>query len=109
MSFAVHKLERFSSNPGKVYFEELVHLLRYISYNKNLGLQYYADMNDALVCDLLRQASIKTENNLMGFSDSSWQYLPDAGRSKLAHIIFYQCGQIDHGTHVPVSVSQSIA
>ena len=30
LSFAVHKLEKFSANPGKVHFEGLVHLLRYI-------------------------------------------------------------------------------
>ena len=30
LSFAVHKLAKFSSNPGKVHFEDLVHLLRYI-------------------------------------------------------------------------------
>ena len=29
-SFAVHKLENISANPGKVKFEGLVHLLRYI-------------------------------------------------------------------------------
>ena len=28
LSFAVHKLEKFSANPGKVHFEGLVHLLR---------------------------------------------------------------------------------
>ena len=36
LSFAVHKFEKFSENPGKVYFEVLVHLLRYIRYNKTL-------------------------------------------------------------------------
>ena len=30
-------------------------------------MEYYADMNDALVSDLLRQDSIKTENQLMFF------------------------------------------
>ena len=39
LSFAVHKLARFSANPGKVHFEVLVHLLRYIRYNKTLGLK----------------------------------------------------------------------
>ena len=33
---AVHKLEKFSSNFGKVHFEGLVHLLRYIRDNKIL-------------------------------------------------------------------------
>ena len=72
LSFAVKKLAKFSSNPGKVNFEGLVHLLRYIGYNKTLGLKYYADMNDAPVSDLLRQARIKTENHFMDFSYSSW-------------------------------------
>ena len=35
--------------------------------NKTLGLKYYEDMNDALVTDPLRQASIKTGNHLMDF------------------------------------------
>ena len=60
LSFAVHKLVKFSANPGKVHFEGLVNLLRYIRDNKTLGLKYYADMNDTPVTDMLRQASIKT-------------------------------------------------
>ena len=39
LSFAVHKLANFSANPGKVHFEGLVHLLRYIRDNKTLGLK----------------------------------------------------------------------
>ena len=61
-------------------------------------------MNDAPVTDLLRQASIKTENHLMDFSDSIWQDYPDTGRSTGAYIIFYQGGPIDHGTNVPIQV-----
>ena len=80
-SFAVHKLAKFSANPGKVHSEGLMHLLRYIRYNKTLGLKYYADINDAPVTDLLKQANIKTKNHLMDFSDSSWQVCPDTGRS----------------------------
>ena len=71
-SFAMHKLEKFSSNSGKGKSKGLVHLLRSIGDNKTLVLKYYADMNDAPVSDLLRQASIKTENHLMDCFDSSW-------------------------------------
>ena len=67
LSFAVHKLAKFSENPGKVHFEVLIHLLRYISDNKNLGLKYYADLNDSPVTDLLRQSNLKTKNHLMVF------------------------------------------
>ena len=67
LSFAAHKLEKFLEKPGKLHFEVLVHLLRYIRENNTLGLKYYADMNYAPVSDLLRRASIKTENHLMDF------------------------------------------
>ena len=81
LSFSVHKLAKFSANPDKVHFEGLIHLLRYIRYIKNLGLKYDTDLNDAPVTDLLRQANIKTKNQLMAFSDYSWQDFPDTGRS----------------------------
>ena len=109
MSFAVHNLEKFSSNPGKVHFEALVQLLRYIRDNKSLSFKYYADMKDATLSDLLRQANIKTKNQLTTFSDFSWKYCPGTGRSTGAYIIFYQGRPIEHGTHVPVTVAQSNA
>ena len=107
LSFALHRFEMFSENPGKVHFEGLVHLLRFIRYNNTLDLKYYSDMNDAPVTDLLRRASIKTKNHLMDFYDSSWQDCPDNGRSTGAYIIFYQGGSSDRGTHVPGLVAQS--
>ena len=60
LSCAVHTLARFSEKPGKVQFEGLVYLLRYIRDNETLGLQYYANIHDTPVSDLLIQASIKT-------------------------------------------------
>ena len=45
----------------------------------------------------------------MDFSYYSWQYCLDTGRSTGAYNIFYQGSLIDHGTHVPVPVDQSIA
>ena len=106
MSFVVHKLSKFQSNPGKVHFEELVHLFRYIRYNTTLGLKYYTDMKDAPLSDLLRQSSIKTENQLMDFSDSSWKYCTETVINTGPYIIFYQGGTIDHGTHVTGPVAQ---
>ena len=72
-----------------------------------MGLKYFNNINDGPLSDLLIQANIKTENQLMYFSDSSWQDCPDTGRSKGAYITFYQGGPIDHGTHVPGTVAQS--
>ena len=45
--FCSTKLAKFSSNPGKVHFEGLVHLMRHIRDIKTLGLKYYDDMRDA--------------------------------------------------------------
>ena len=109
LSITVHKLANVSANPGKVHFEGLVHLLRYIRDNNTLGLKYYANMKDAPVSDISQQAIIKTENQLIYFYDSSWKYCPNTGISTGAYIIFYQGGSIDHGTHIPGPVSQSSA
>ena len=107
--FTVHKLTKVSENLGKLHFEELVHILRYIRHNRTLGLKYYADIDYAPLTDLLIQAIIKTENQLMAFYDSSLQDFPVTSRSTGAYIIFYQGGPIDHVTHVPGPVSQSSA
>ena len=69
-------------------------------------MEYYADIKDAPLSDHLIQTNIKTENQLMAFSDSSCQYFPDTGRIAGAYIIFYQGGPINHGTHVPGPVAQ---
>ena len=44
----------------------------YIKENKILVMKYYADMKDASLSDMLRQSIIKTEKQLMAFSDYSW-------------------------------------
>ena len=99
-------IEKFSAKLGKVHFGGLVHILRYIRENKTLGLNYYSDLKYAPLSELLIQASINNENQLMNFSDSSWKDFPETGRSAGAYIIFYQGGTIDHGTHVPVPGAQ---
>ena len=77
--------------------------------NNNLGLKHYVEMKDATLSDLLIQASIKNENQLMVFSDFSWKDCTDTGISTGAYIIFHQGGPIDHGTHVTGQVYQSSA
>ena len=82
LTFSVHKLATFYSDPGKLHFEGLVRLLRYIRCNNTLGLNYYADMNDVPESYLLRQSGINTENQLIYIYDSSSQDCPDTGRNK---------------------------
>ena len=60
----------YSSNPGKVKFEGLVHLLRSIRDKNNLGLKYHSKIDYAPLYELLRQSSINTETQLVVVSDS---------------------------------------
>ena len=90
LCIAVQNLEKSSSNPGKVHFEGLVHLLIYSRDMNNLGLKYYAKMEDAPLSAILIQAIIKTDNQLMVFYDSRWQYLPDTCIIIVAYIVFCQ-------------------
>ena len=39
LSFAVHNLEKFSANPGKLHSERLVYLLRYILVQYEFGIE----------------------------------------------------------------------
>ena len=89
-----------------MYFEGFIQLLRYIRDNKNLGLRYYAKIEDSLIYDLFRQAIIDTDNQLMVFSDYIWQDYPDTGRSTGGYILFYQGGTMDNCTHVTGPVAQ---
>ena len=72
LCFTINVLETFSSDSGIIHFEGFAHLLRYIRDNNNLELKYYAKIDYTFISDLLRQASINTENQLMVFSDSLW-------------------------------------
>ena len=65
----LHKLTNLSSNSSKVNFEDSVHLLIYIRENKNLGLKYYAKIEDAPISDLLKKDIIDNEIKLMVFYD----------------------------------------
>ena len=96
----------FSSNPGKVHFEGLVHWLIYIRYRKNLGFRYHAKIEDASLSDFLRQSGISNESQLMVFSDSRCHYCRDNGRITGAYIVFYQGGPIYYFAHVPGPISQ---
>ena len=100
---------KFSSNTGKLHFEGLIHLLRYIRDKKNFGIKYHSKIEDAPISDLLIQAIIETKNQLMVLSDNICKDFPDTGRSTGVYIVFYQGVPIDDCTHVPGAVSNIIS
>ena len=88
--FELYKLEKFSSSAGKLHVEGLVQLLRYIRDKNNLGFKYYANIEDAPLYEILRQAIINTENQLMVLSDSIWKDCPYTGISTGEYFVIYQ-------------------
>jgi hypothetical protein len=41
--YAVNNLAKITRNPGKKHFEALIHLLRYLRDNPNVGVTFYID------------------------------------------------------------------
>ena len=106
LCFALHKLAKFLSNTGKVQYESLVHLLRYVRDNNILCLIYYSNIEYVPISYLLIQSIINTENQSLVFSDSSWKDCWNTDRITRSCIVFYQVVSIGNYTHVLVSVSQ---
>ena len=63
-------------------------------------------MNDAPLSDLLIQNSIKTENQLIVFSDYSWKDCTETAIITRWYILLFRGGTIEHISHVPVIVAQ---
>ena len=63
-------------------------------------------MEDLPLYELLREASINSENQVMMLSDSIWQDYPDNRRITGSYTVFYQVRPIDDCTHVPGPVEQ---
>ena len=70
---------------------------------------YYVKIEDEHSYELLRQASIKTEKQLVVLSNSIWRECKDNGRSTGAYIVFYQGVPIDNFTHIPGPFAKSSA
>ena len=68
-------------------------------------MKYYAKIEDTPLSDLLRQASVKSENQLVVFSDCIWQDFQDTGKITGLYIVFNQGVPIDNFTHIPGPVS----
>jgi len=85
LSFAVHKLARFMTVPGRKHFEAMVHVLHYLRDNILLGLKFYSDFSRAPLYKILSDGNIDWKRPLITFSDSSWQDCIDTGRSTTRH------------------------
>ncbi len=109
ISYAVNKLAKYTRKPGRNHFEALLHLLRYLRDNDNLGLQYYSNIQEAPLTKMLTTQNVSDQHLFYGFSDSSWNDDQDSGRSTGCFIITYMGGIVDHSSNLPDPVALSSA
>ena len=107
--FAVNKIAKFSKSPGRVHFEVLIHLLRYLRDTAYLGIKFYSNFAEAPLLHALSSQNIHQHHPFFGFSDSSWNDDPDTGRSTGCFIITYMGGIVDHSSNMPDPVALSSA
>jgi hypothetical protein len=67
--YAVNKLAKFTRNPGRKHFEAIIHLLRYLRDNPNLGVTFYSDEGRSPIYQSLMENNIIPKGPLVAFSD----------------------------------------
>jgi hypothetical protein len=107
--YAVNKLAKFTRLPGRVHFDVLLHLLRYLRDNALLGIRFYSDLFRAPLIQMLEKQQIQQQHAFFGFSDSSWNDDADTGRSTGCFILTYMGGIVDHSSNMPDPVALSSA
>jgi hypothetical protein len=109
ITFAVNKLARYTRRPGKMHFEALIHLLRYLRDNSLYGIRFYSTIESAPIYQMLLAQKIEERHLMFGFTDSSWNDDQDSGRSTGCFIITYMGGIVDHSSSMPDPVALSSA
>jgi hypothetical protein len=64
--YAVKKLAKFTCKPGKVHFEALLHLLRYLRDNSLYGVRFYSNLFDAPIYQMLLSQNIEESHPFLG-------------------------------------------
>jgi hypothetical protein len=105
--FATTKLAKFCNNPGKVHYKALIWLLGYLKQTSNLGIKFYHNTKTSPIGELLERNNILSNEEMVTFSDSSWQDDKDTGRSTGSYATIFQGGLIDYSSFVPEPIAMS--
>ena len=107
--FAVNKMAKFTRKPGRYHLECIVHVLRYLRDNSNYGIKYYHKKEESPLYSLLKTNNIDTSQELIMFTDSSWQDEIDTSKSTGCYMIMFQGGVVDHSSNIPDPIAMSSA
>ena len=106
MCYAVNKLAKFSNNPGMLHYKALLDLIGYRKGHGHKGLRFYKDIKPSPIYKMLKENNIEINNNeIVMFTDSSWNDCKDTGRSTGGYIAMTQGGTVDYGSHLPIPVA----
>ena len=107
LHFAISKLAKLNTLPGRDHFKAARHLLRYLRcHYLSFGLTYYSDPKRSPVYKLVHEfIKAHADAPLILFTDSSWQDCPDTGRSTGGLLLYHQGGLVDGGSFVPNPVA----
>ena len=103
--YAVNKLARYMRKPGKIHFDALVHLLRYLRDNNNFGVRFFSNYSTSPLYQHLKSNELTFNQLLVCMSDSSWKDDVDTGRSTGCFLIFYMGGLVDHSSNMPEPIA----
>lgn len=95
IAFAVGTLSKFSSNPGRIHWDQAIHVLRYLSGTKDLGLEFRGDANNDLTALIL------------GYSDSDWAGDIDTRRSTGGYVFLMSGAAISWSSKLQTSPALS--
>ena len=107
--YAVNKLAKFTRHPGRVHFNALIHVLRYLRDNSLLGIRFYSEPAQSPLMSMISMVNPQQSHPLFGFLDSSWNDDMDTGRSTGCFLMIYMGGVIDHSSNLPNPVALSSA
>src|SRR6188768_2842720 len=79
IAFAVEALSKFSSNPGRIHWDQAIHILRYLGGTKDTGLTFRGDADEDM------------STLIIGYTDSDWAGDVDTRRSTSGYV-FKMCG-----------------
>jgi hypothetical protein len=109
LRFAVCKLAKCMSRPGKRHFKALMHLLHHVRCHHSTGITFYSRPSRSPLGRILDEVGIDTNTELVAATDSSWQDCPDTGRSTGGYYVLFCGGIVDSSSNVPGPVAMSSA
>ena len=113
LHYAIRKLAKFNTLPGKQHYKAIIHLLHHIrTCRTNYGTMFHSPQSQPPIYDLVKRSHPEFDfksHPLLLFTDSSWQDCPDTSRSTGCYHIYLHGSLVDSASFVPIPIANSSA